>query len=263
MQSLEEWLGHELSEATQPLVPLMRRFSMAWKAVQKAQAAGDLATLSNSLSQLKRTLEQIPSSVEGALTAAAAYDVKIYLDDLFDAELRNACAASGLPPLEGQYPRYLVYPLRVQVDARRMGVLINRKLHRGLRISRIVEAIRDERARLLGRPFNARHFLADLAAAYDDLVELESAKNRVQISGHEVGLRHIYRRLVPMRQWRADYPERFFAFELHRLLQSGEIHAPDGRRVHLAPAREARNNLAVLDESGREKQLGLIAFRKD
>lgn len=83
------------------------------------------------------------------------------------------------------------------------------------------------------------------------------------MSGHEVGLRRIYRRLVPMRYWRAEYPEMFFAFDLHRLLQTGEMHAPDGRRIHLAPARAARTNLLVLDGSGRETQLGLIAFRKD
>ena len=262
MQSLEQWLEHDLNQATQPLVPLMRRLTTAWKAVQKAQAVGDLATLSNNLSQLKMILEQIPSPLESAFTAAAAYDVRTYLDDLFDAELRSACAASELA-LEGQYPRYFIYPLRVQVDARRMGILINRKLHRGLRISQIVQTIRRERERLLGRSFNARHFLVDLAAAYDDLVELESAKNRVDISGHDVGLRRTYRRLVPMRQWRADYPEVFFVFDLHRLLQTGEVHEPDGRRIHLVPDRVARNNLPVLDASGRETQLGLIAFRKD
>ncbi len=66
-----------------------------------------------------------------------------------------------------------------------------------------------------------------------------------------------------MRQWRADYPEVFFVFDLHRLLQTGEVHEPDGRRIHLAPDRVARNNLLVLDASGHEIQLGLIAFRKD
>lgn len=262
MQPLEQWLEHNLSQSTQPLTPLMRRLTRTWKAAQTAQAFGDLATLINSLSQVKATLEQLPPTVEGAVSAAAAYDVKAYLDDLFDGEFRSACAASDLT-LEGQYPLYLVYPIRVQIDARRMGVLINRKLHRGLRISRVIEAIRSERARLLGRAFNARYFLADLAAAYDGLIALESARNQVQVSGHEVGLRHIYLRLVPMRQWRSEYPERFFVFDLHRLFQSGEDHSPDGRRLHLAPARAAHNNLAILDSSGREVQLGLIAFRKD
>ncbi|MDO8532717.1 MAG: hypothetical protein Q7T26_11255 [Dehalococcoidia bacterium] len=262
MEPLEQWLDRELQQAIQPLVPLPRQITKLWKTAQMAQAVGDLATLSNALSQLKRVWEQIPSTLEGALTVAASYDLKAYLLDRFDADFRNACAASDLA-VEGQFPRYLIYPLRLQVDARRMGVLINRKLHKGLRISSVIEVIRTERDRLLARPFNTRNFLADLEATYDDLVEMESAKNKVRMSGHEMGLRHIYRRLVPMRQWRTDYPEVFFVFDLHRLLKSGEIHAPDGRRVHLAPAREARTNLSVLDPSGREVQFGLIAFRKD
>lgn len=262
MEPLEQWLDRDLGQSVQPLVPLMRRLTMLWKTTQMARATGDLATLSNGLSQLKKMGEQVPVMLDGALAVAASYDLKAYLADLFDADFRSACKDSHLP-LEGQFPRYLVYPLRLQVDARRLGVLINRKLHKGLRVSRIVEEVQAERERLLGRPFNARHFLADLEAAYDDLVGLESAKSRVRMSGHEVGLRHIYRRLVPMRQWRTDYPEVFFTFDLHRLLQSGEVHAPDGRRVHLAPAREVRANLTVLDSSSREVQLGLIAFRTD
>ncbi len=262
MELLEQWLDSDLGQSVQSISPLMRRLAKLWKAAEKAQAVGDPAALSNGLSQLNDVLQELPPKLAAALAAAASYDLKTYLDDLFDTDFRKACAASGLL-VEGQFPRYLVYPLWLQVDARRTGVLINRKLHRGLRVSRIVSEVRAERERLLGRPFSAKHFLADLEAAYDDLVDLESAKNRVQMSGHEVGLRHVYRRLVPMRQWRTDYPEVFFTLDLHRLLQSGELHALDGRQLHLAPARDARTNLTVLDSSGREVQLGLMAFRTD
>ncbi len=65
----------------------------------------------------------------------------------------KACAASGLT-VEGQLPGYLVYPLLLQVDARRVGVLINRKLHRGLRVSRIVSEVWAEREGLLGCPLS-------------------------------------------------------------------------------------------------------------
>ena len=262
MQSLEQWLEQEFAQTTQPVVPLMRRLASAWKAVQTAQKAGDLSTLSSSLSQLKTVWEQILPDLERAAHTVGTYDLKPYLADLFDREFREACAASNLP-VDGQFPQYIVYPIQVHVDTNRMGVVINRKLHRGLRISRVIETIRTERSRLLARPFNAKSFLADIAAAYDGIIEVESAKNQVQMSGHDVGLRHLYQKLVPMRQWRADYPERFFAFDLHRLLRSGETHESGGRRLHFAPAREARSNLTVLDSSGRELQLGLIGFRRD
>lgn len=262
MPSLETWIEGDLGQSTRSLDPLIHRVATAWQAIRRAEKVGDLVTLSHSLTQLRALVEQVSPHLENASNAVTAYDIRAYLDDLFDTEFRRACAQKDLP-VEGQFPRYLVYPLRIQVDRRRMGVLINRKLHRGLRPSRIVEAISIEQTRLLSRSFNAQYFLADLAAAYDSLIELESAKNRVTMSGHEVGLRDMYRRLVPMRQWRADYPENFFAFDLHRLFQARQVEAPDGRRLHLVPARRARLNLAVLDASGRETQLGLAAFRRD
>jgi hypothetical protein len=262
MQSLEQWLELELGQTTQPVVPSMRRLTSAWKAAQTAQKAGDLSTLSRSLSQLKTIWEQILPALDRAADTVATYDLKSYLADLFDQEFREACAAAEFP-VEGQYPRYVVYPIQVSIDINSMGVRINRKLHRGLRISHVMETIRTERSRLLARPFNARSFLADIASTYDGIIELESAKNQVHMAGHDVTLRHLYQKLVPMRQWRADYSERSFAFDLHRLLRSGETHEPGGRRLHLAPARESRNNLTVLDTSGRELQLGLISFRKD
>lgn len=262
MQSLEEWIELDLGRSTKPLSPLMSRVIKEWQTIRQAVTAGDLTTLSTNLSQLKTLVDQVSPHLEDALKTTAAYHVRTYLADQFDGDFRRACAAANLP-VEGQFPQYLIYPVRIQVDGRRMGVLINRRLHRGLRPSRVVEEVSKERSRLLGRSFSARYFLADLASAYDGLIELESAKNRVTMSGHEVGLRDAYQRLVPMRQWRTDYPETFFAFDLHRLFQSGEVHAPDRRRVHLAPARQARLNLTILDGSGRESQLGLIAFRGD
>ncbi|MBI4505302.1 MAG: hypothetical protein HY691_07185 [Chloroflexi bacterium] len=262
MPPLNDWLDHEFSPAASAIGPLVRRLAAAWKGVERACDVGDLETLSSNLSQLGTTIEKMLPAAERVLSMARGYDVGAYLDNQFDAAFREASAASEFP-LDGQYPRYLVRPVHVHVQPQRSGVLVNRKFYRGLRVSHIVDIIRRERERLLRRPFNAQHFLTDLQGAYDGLVELESARSRVLLSGHDVGLRRVYQRLVPMRQWRAEYPETFFAFDVHRLLASGETQASDGRRVHFAPAKEARRNLTVLGASGREVQLGLISFRQD
>lgn len=258
----EQWLAHDFDQVVQPAVGLMKQLSRVWKAVQRAQAVGDIETLSRDLTQSKAIVEQIAPVLQRAADTASTYDVKTYLDDHFDAEFRGVCEAAGLR-VDGRYPRYLIYPLQVRIDTRRMGVLVNRRFHRGLRVSRIVAVIRDERRRLLDRPFGAASFLADLVAAYDGLMELEKAKQGEDLPAQDLYLRRLYDRLVPMRQWRTIYPEGFFAFDLHRLLQSSEIHARDGRRIVLSPAQRERNNLTILDSSGREVQYGLIAFRKE
>ena len=71
MQSLEQWLEQELGQTTQPVVPSMRRLTSAWKAAQTAQKAGDLSTLSRSLSQLKTICEQILPALDRAADTVA------------------------------------------------------------------------------------------------------------------------------------------------------------------------------------------------
>lgn len=262
MQSLEEWLESSFASSMKTLTPLMRRVTTAWQLACRAEEVGDLTALGTALPQLSSLLEQIPLALTETSKQVTQYDWKTYLADQFDADFRKECSAAELS-VEGSFPRYFVYPLRIQIESQRTGVIINGKRYPGLRVSQIVRALRAERTRLTSRPFNARYFLADLAAGYDDLIELETARNGVKMAGHEVSLHEIYRRLVPMRQWRIDYPETFFTFDLHRLLKTGEAHSPDARRLHLAPAREARRNYTVLDGAEREVQLGLLAFRND
>lgn len=261
MNPLDRWMDEELGGPTQSLAQAMRRLNRAWRGVQQSFKDGDLSSLPGYITQLENTMG--PVDVVSTLGAKASqYDIKAYLEDGFDADFRSACSVAGLP-LEGQFPRYDIFPVVIQVDVRNPGVVISRRRHRGLRVSRIVEAVKAERNRLLNRPFNARQFLEELSGQYTSLVELESAKHGVKFAGQDVSLRAIYRRLTPMRQWRSQYPERFFTFDLHRLLRSGEERTPDGRRVRLAPSNVTRNNLKVLDASGREHQLGLISFRKE
>lgn len=262
MNSLDRWIDEELGAPVQSLTQSMRRLNRASRGVQQSLRDGDLASLPGYITQFENNIGQLPDAVSTLGAKSSQYDTKAYLEDGFDADFRNACKAAGLP-LEGQFPRYDIFPVVIQVDVRNPGVLISRRRHRGLRVSRIVEAVRAERDRLLNRPFNARLFLEELSEQYDSLVELETAKHGVHFAGQDISLRAIYRRLTPMRQWRSQYPERFFTFDLHRLYRSGEESAPDGRRVRLAPSNVTRNNLRVPDASGRELQLGLISFRKE
>ena len=78
-----------------------------------------------------------------------------------------------------------------------------------------------------------------------------------------MGLKRVYTQLTPRREWRTQYPDTFFAYDLHRLLASGETHLRDERRYFLSPARNSRSNLSILDRNGRYAQYGVIAFRKE
>lgn len=262
MESLERWLDDQLVPSVKSLELGTRSLLRYWRNLQQAIRIGDLASLIDCLAQIESQCGQVPQVTHDARAIAGSYDVKAYLENNFDRDFREACNGVGMP-LEGQFPRYEAFPVVIEVDLRNPGVLINRRRYRGLRVSWLAETVKGERDGMLNQPFNARQFLEELASQYDAVVELESAKHRVQFFGQDISLRHIYQRLTPMRQWRSQYPERFFAFDLHRLLRSGEKQTRDGRHIRLAPANIARNNLLVFDTTGRQVQLGLVSFRKE
>ncbi len=261
MESLDHWLDSSQSEPLSQLTQMTRGLGPALQKTRRGFILGDLSTLLDGLQELESASRGLQECAASMRDSTKAFDVQQFLRDRFETDFRRACAEKGLS-VEGTYPTYLVPPLTVQVDLKASRIRLSRKLHRGLRISRIVDAIISERDRIIRRPFNARQFLRELAEAYDELVALEGAQQGGPLTGIERSLKQVYRRLTP-RRWRAQYPEAFYAYDLHRLLSSDELYLPDGRRFYLSPSRDARTNLTILDKNEREVQYGVVAFRKE
>lgn len=262
MEALDQWLDTNLSEPQKRLSQLGRRLSRATQMARRGFDLGNLSGLREALLQVESASRELPELAASIRQSAEMYDIQQFLRERFDADLRQACADAALP-VEGTYPTYVVPPVTLRVDLRAGRVRLNRRLLGGLRIARIVRAIIVEGDRITKRPFNARQFLRELGAAYDDLVALEAARQVVHVSDIERRLKRVYERLTPRREWRAQYPEAFFTHDLHRLLCSDEQYLADGRRYYLSPSRNSRDNLTILDRSGREVQYGVIAFRKE
>ncbi|MFO8009556.1 MAG: hypothetical protein R6U89_01970 [Dehalococcoidia bacterium] len=263
MESLDHWLDTNMAEYHDKVVQTVRRLNTMVKKSRRSFDLGDVPTLQKSLEEIERTAGELPAISSSAKQVAQEYDTQAFLKDAFDAEFRRVCAERGMNP-EGTYPTYLIPPVTVRVDVRLGRVRVNRKLISGLRVNRVVDAVAAERDRVTRRPFNAKEFLAEIATAYDDLVALESARQGVDMgSSIERTLRDIYRRLTPRNTWRKEYPEAFFAYDIHRLLASDQLYLPDGRRYYLSPSRKSRTNMTILDRNGREVQYGVIAFRKE
>jgi len=260
MRPLDVWLDEELAHATKPLLFMFRKLQGARNAVKKGQEVGDPSLIANALEQIKTVLGDIKPLAEGLQGLATSYDHKSYFEQMFHGEFINACQLTKLPA-EGSFPNYFLYPLKVRIEVAKLGFYINKKFYRGLRMSFLVNEIKKTRDNIIRRPFNGKNFLSELANIYDELIEYYSAKNGVKLPDQEVELRNVYRRLTPMRRWKNNYPESFFAFDLHQLLQSKLLYLPDGRRIHLAPAREERKNLVILDSGGGEMRIGLLSFR--
>ncbi|MHB1043077.1 MAG: hypothetical protein ACYC0Q_09600 [Eubacteriales bacterium] len=48
--------------------------------------------------------------------------------------------------------------------------------------------------------------------------------------------------------------------DLHRVLKSGQMNAPDGRRLWLGNVRDRKKALTVLDAQGQPQRYGVIKF---
>lgn len=260
MQGLDKWLDANLVELQRQLNTASRRMIGAVQSARRGVDWGDLTRLETALAQLESSIPTIQDLATSFRQSMQTYDVDGFVRGQLEVDLREACAAKNLR-IEGTFPSYFVSPVRIRVDPRTGRVRLNKKVLNGLRATRIVEEIIAERERIVRRPFNSREFLRELGAAYDDLVSLESSRNGVKVQGIERELKQVYQRLTPRREWREQYPEAFFTYDLHRLLSAEELYLPDGRRYYLAPSRSARKNLTILDRGGREVQYGLISFR--
>ena len=262
MRRLDQWLDEEFAEPNERIAQVTRRISTASRAARRSLEQGNVPALQKALQQLDASGRELTRTAPTLLHTAESYDLKGYIDGQLDGELRRACADAGLD-IEGTYPTYWVVPVRLDVDTRRGKIRVNRKLLNGLRMSHVVAEVRRERDRIQNQPFYAQRFLTELADAYDTVVSIEQAKRGVDVSGQAMVLKRVYAQMNPRRQWRTQYPDTFFAYDLHRLLASGETHLRDGRRYFLSPARDSRSNLSILDRNGRYVQYGAIAFRKE
>ena len=262
MGKFDIWADSNLSTLVQRVNQVSRGINTASQSFKRTFDLGDIPGLRRALHQIESSTNDLAQIAHDVRIQTESYDAQRYLQDQFDSELRQAMTDAGLP-LEGTYPNYFIVPVRLSVDARLGRVRVNRRLLSGLRLSHIVETVAQERDRIRNRPFNARQFILELGGAYDDLVTIERAHQGIDASGHALGLKRIYERLTPRREWRSQYTEVFFSYDLHRLLSSDETHLTDGRRYFLSPARNSRLNLNILDPNQRPIQYGVVAFRKE
>lgn len=262
MQPLDTWLTTTLDGPHKQVVQAGRLLAKALQEVRRCADNGDVSGLTEALAQIGFSAPDLVSASHIMSRELDKYDIRGFLDGQFDAEFRSAAAAKQLH-VEGTFPTYYIAPVRVAVDVKSLRVRINRKVFRGLRVPRVIDEVTAIRDRITKRTFNAKELLRELSDAYDDLVALEKTNQPLRVTGIDRSLRSIYERLTPRREWRNQYPEAFFAYDLHRLLGSGELYCSDGRRYFLTPSRNSRMNLSIMDLNDRVIQYGMISFRKE
>ena len=129
----------------------------------------------------------------------------------FLAELRNA----GLP-VEGEYPRYQIFPLEVRIDAANEQVFLGRRRIGALRPKSLAARIIREHGRLMNSSFNGARFLTLLLKA------AEFAAPSLDAPSVDVPLGRIYQ-VLTLRSGTASYTQLEFAFDIYRLRRDSDL----------------------------------------
>ena len=254
---LDDALGSRLRVVEEELA----RATRTLRALQRAARDGDVSVLPRRAADVAQQVQQLAARSE-SLPDASSFDFDAYcVSGGFHAEFSEACDAEGLP-LEGQFPSYEVFPLRIRVNAAERFALIEGRRVRSLRPRLLAQLIARERQRLEARRFNARPFLEALAAAYDTVVALRLLKRGGQSrDGLPMPMLEVYRALTVLPGSQAAYSRLMFAYDFGRLLHSGEL-VVDSRLLQPGASRNAANTLRVIDSQGQESYYATIAFAR-
>lgn len=222
----------------------------------------EFGDLKNATSALRKITDILPiqNEIYESLSAKLAqFDYSVYMREIFPQEFINACQCENIP-VRGTFPSYDVFPFLVQIDNKNNCVIVNGRRVTKIRPSVLIEEIKKEQLSLSKLSFNAREFLRDLAAAYDKLALQKKGEHELKFQGDPIPIKQIYATLAPLKKWKKEYPIRFFAFDIHRLLKS-ELREIDGREYEFGSSRDIRKAIRILDNLGKERFVASIKFQ--
>lgn len=251
----EQYLEEVVAPPSEQLAKTARRVNTLAHRLPAAAQKGDMRTIEAALRELEGLkLDDPLGAVQQSLNA---FDYRAYLGSGFQEDFATACEAASIR-LEGHFPNYFVFPFPVRVDPETLSVVVNRTRFGTLRPSALTAAIEAERDRLERSPFNLEEFLGALYRMWERLNQEQSGRHGLRVRG-PVSLKKVYQELIPFRRWRRDYPETFFAFDVQRVLSSGEPEF-NGHRCQLERGRGGAGALRMVDRQGQERLIETVNF---
>lgn len=261
-KTLDEFLDQTLQEDFKSLNNAHRSMVNVVRRVKTAGDEGNLEALQQALARYGELLDRQQETLRGLLEKLPSFNLQSYLQEEFHRGFMDALAAEGLA-VEAEYPVYEVLPYKVRVLPEKEMVTIDDRVYRNLRPGVLAGLLKKSIDRLNAASFDTQRFLQSLAVAYDTEMAKQVAKTKIDVSEQEVLLKDVYNTLTPLPRQKRDYPVQLFAFDLHRVLKSGRMNAPDGRRLWLGNVRNNRRALVVLDAQGQPQRLGVMKFYRE
>lgn len=250
-------LEHALERTESDIDAALKASAAATSQLKRAKKAAALGVLRD----LERTLdsaEQLTGAFRDSVRAARAgwnFDDRRYLESgAFTQEVLELGHTRDLV-LQEQDERIVSYPSLVRILANDGAIEIDRKRHRGIRPSVVVDALKAAQSR--PPRFRPETFIETLARAYELVLGTEARE------GATVKLIDVYRVLTILPGQTAAYSRQEFARDVYLLDESGVDRTKNGSHMTLPASSGARTSstLATVMRNGDLKIYYGIAFR--
>jgi len=261
-KTLDEFLDISLQEDFKNLNNAHRSMVNVIRRVKTSSDEGNMDALQQALTRYEELVDRQKETLQGFKEKLPSFDLQSYLSENFHPGFMNALAGENLA-VEAEYPVYEVLPFKIRVLPDKEIVTIDDHVYRNLRPVVLARYLKKSIDRLNAASFDAQRFLQTLTASYDTEMSRQIARTKIDLSEQEILLKDIYSTLTPMPQQKREYPVQLFAFDLHRVLRSGQMNAPDGRRLWLGNVRNQKQALIVLDAQGQPQRYGVMKFYRE
>lgn len=250
----EELYG-QLQPLEKDLKDVANLIQRMYKSIVKDTESGNLRNIAKCIETLRDSVGTLSERAEAIGNCIDGFDTEAYFASGRFAEQMLACCKEEGVDVIGESPIFEMFPYRVRIDADNQDIFLDRKKLPTMRPLYVAQTVGKSRERMLKAKFNAQRFADELADAYDMTI-LKMNKR----SGADLYLTAIYKTLVPMGQFRRDYDQHNFAFDIARLYGSEVEATKKGRRWQFGPSKNNSKAIRILDAEGNEQFLATIKF---
>ena len=239
----------EVVESWKRLIGSVAKFRRLSQQVEKATQRWDFRLLRQRVPEVALAAADVEAAARSAEAALATWNTTDASSAVsgYAEEIERAAAQLRLP-LQGEFPDYEAFPLKVTVDLLNEQVTISRRKTTTLEPTALMREVQARHQALHRSSFNARRFMHALVEAYDLLKEAGRAKLM------DVSLLAIYDMLT-LRSGTGDYTKAEFAFDIYRLRRESDM-LYDGRQLSFLNGR--KGNIPVPSAKGGVDLLGIL-----
>ncbi|MCY0878801.1 MAG: hypothetical protein OWU84_07670 [Firmicutes bacterium] len=229
--------------------------------VGQQRTEANLVEIRRALDEVRRLAEEIQGLESQVARDVLGFRMALVPEDQEEWSQRFRRALhSQYPPVEGEFPTFLVFPVEVRVDFARDAVYLNNRSVRTLHPEAVARRVEREIDRLNQERFHGLQFAKALLRAYD-LLQAEARDSESGTKrGRAVKLRDVHQ-VLTLRSGASHYTLHQFAFDIYRLRREGVLRV-DGRRLVFGSTRN-RGGLVIVLPGGQREVLGSLEVVDD